>query len=317
MMRRRERSETALEMKADAFLREIPQPRVPRALVHHGAQRAAAIASARQAATGRRVYRRPLPAHRAVLATLLAVVLLAGTTSATYAASMDAAPGSLLYGSKIFFERTRVFFTVSRAEDAKLEMEYSERRMRELSHMMAGASEPAAERWLREYRRNVEGAEALLDGLSGQEASLLAARLLETLEEQAAALESMPRFPATTPAMSSCLEEAYRICDGSRARMRRRCGEGCDHEGKPGLPGNGEDKGERGGGAAVDAPGDATSFSCQEQEAITTCTATYPGEGGVSRGGVTTEGEASGGGTHGQATTGARGDFRSGNHRED
>lgn len=264
-MRRRERRQVTLEMKADAFLRETPQPQTPRALVNYGAQRAAALASVRETAAGRRVYRRPLHAYRIALIALLAFVLVLGAGPATYAASLDAEPGSLLYGSKIFFERARIFLTVSRAEDARLEMEFSERRMEELARMTACASGSAAERWLREYRRNLQNAEDLLTVLAEREASQLAPRFLALLEGQAGELENMRLLPPAAPALSDCLEEAYRICDGSRKRMRMRCGEGCNGKGTPGMPGDGEDKGGKGDGGAGGEPGDGSSTSFQEK----------------------------------------------------
>lgn len=264
MRKGRELERHELELRADAFLRQAPPPRVPQALKDYGPQRVIALLSAREASAVRHMYRKPALARRALLVSLFSILLLAGATSATYAASRDALPGSLFYGSKIFFERARLVLTVSRAEDARLEMEFGERRMRELSRMAGGEHEGGADRWLREYRRNVEGAEALLDTLSEREASDLAARFLETLEGQASMLEEMG---ASSPAiLSPYLKEAYRVCDGSRTRLRKRCGGGCGPQESPSTPGGSDGKGPGGPGAQVNAPDDAPAITYQNQE---------------------------------------------------
>ena len=264
MRKGRELERHELELRADAFLRETPPPRIPQALKDYGPQRVIALLSTREAPAVRHMYRKPALARRALLVSLFAILLLAGTTSATYAASRDALPGSFFYGSKIFFERARLVLTVSRAEDARLEMEFGERRIRELSRMAGGEDEGGAERWLREYRRNVEGAEALLDTLSKREASDLAARFLQTLEGQASMLEEIG---ASSPAiLSPYLEEAYQVCDGSRMRMRKRCGGECGPRESPSTPGGSDGKGPVSPGAQVNAPDDAYAVPYQNQE---------------------------------------------------
>ncbi|MDI6873076.1 MAG: DUF5667 domain-containing protein [Actinomycetota bacterium] len=227
---------------AEEFLRGTPSPHAPSTLRDFGLQRIMARASrARDEATGKRYLRHPARLRRAVAVPLLTLLLMAGATSGLYAASSGALPGSPLYGSKIFFERARLALTPSPSSDAGLEMEFCERRMRELQGMLQDGGSHDWERWLREYRRNLSRVELLLESLPDTESRSLSLSFESMLSEHVGFLELMS---TEAPEESRpFLEVAHKECHGSMMRMRRRCGmEGGDaHPQEQQRPGNGGD----------------------------------------------------------------------------
>ncbi|MBN2027106.1 MAG: hypothetical protein JW854_10160 [Actinobacteria bacterium] len=223
---RRDRKE-ALEASAASFLSQVETPGVSRRLSDYGLQRvwarAEKLREAKAPAAARRASRNPaLLRHVIVVAVVVIMVMLVSTTGA-YAISYNAQPDSPLYGTKIFFERARITLTPSSAEDIRLEISFSERRMEELQSMVSSGNDEGADRWLREYRRNVEGAGVLLDTISSKEAEELSTQFQEMLDRQAHVMQGMGQGQPL--GLSEPIEDAYRVCDEERMRMRQRSGQ--------------------------------------------------------------------------------------------
>jgi hypothetical protein len=221
------RGKEELEAVAAAFLAEAESPRASDRLRHHGLQRTLARAKAAEAgkapATARRAYRNPALLRHALVVAMVVLLVMLVSTSGAYAFSLGAQPDSPLYGAKIFFERARVTLTSSSAGDIRLEMGFSERRMEELQNMVSSSNRGGAERWLREYSRNIEGAGILFETVSDQESEQLSPQFQEMLDLQAQMMQGMRQ--GQTSGLSEPIEGAYHVCDQERARMRGRCGQ--------------------------------------------------------------------------------------------
>lgn len=236
--RRRQRARAAEE-----FLRSTRPPSAPAALREFGLQRIVArVSTSGEPAKDKRYLRHPVRLRRAVLIPVLTLIVMIGAISGLYAASAGSLPGSPLYESKIFFERVRLALTSSSPADARLEMEYCERRIRELQEMLHAGGSRDWERWLREYRRNLSQADSLLESMPEAESGSLSLRFESTLSAHARLMEEML---AGAPEESlPFLQEAYMECHGKMMRMRGRCGMGgentpMEQEGGPGGPGGG------------------------------------------------------------------------------
>ena len=246
-----------LERSAEAFLASFQGPSAGERLREFGAQRIWARATSEKSAEpgleARRAHRSPAIAHHVLLTVLLVMVLMISSVTGAYALSYEAQPDSSLYGIRIFFERARIALTISGLEDARLEMEYSQRRMDELEGMVSRGTGKGAERWLEEYSRNIERAGAFLASASTEEADSLALRFQEMLDDQAGRMEGLRDGGPSRLAES--LEEAYGICGRERARMRSRCGMGSgEGESVKGGAGEGESGKERGGSKKPGTP---------------------------------------------------------------
>lgn len=217
----------ALEAGAAAFLSQVETPAASSRLTDYGLQRVWARAEKQREvkapAATRRAYRSPALLRHVIVIVLAVVMVMLVSTTGAYAFSYNAQPDSMLYGTKIFFERARITLTPSSTEDIRLEMSFSERRIEELEHMVAAGNQAGADRWLREYRRNIEGAGILFESMSPQESEELSAQFQEMLDHQALAIQGMGQGQPTH--LSEPIENAYHICDEERMRMRQRCGQ--------------------------------------------------------------------------------------------
>ncbi len=243
-----------LERTAEAFLADTEGPHASERLREFGAQRAWAKAESlkatRSGLRSARVTRNPALLRNALIACLaLALVMMLSTTGA-YALSYGAQPDSPLYGAKIFFERARIALTASSLEDARLEMEYSGRRIQEIESLVSRGSERGSERWLREYERNLRGATDILESALDEEATSLSLRFQEELDSQVRRMESL--HDGEPARLAESIAEARRVCERERERMRRRCGmEGGGQGGGHGQEGGGgRENGEKGPGCS-------------------------------------------------------------------
>lgn len=249
-----------LEEKADSFLKAVPSPPTPRRLEEYGLQRVYARAQAGERARARVLernsQRNPALLRRVALVALAILVIMALGTGGAYAMSYGAQPDSALYGTKIFFERARVALNPSASGDARLEMGFCDRRMKELERMYEKGSGEGAERWLREYRRNIEGVRSSIDSLPQEEMEALYLSYQEALERQAGAMRRM-RGGGPAASLEGSIEEAYRVCEMERERVRMRCGQGGE-----GQPGDGCEGGM--GGEGAQTSGDSTREGQQQ-----------------------------------------------------
>jgi hypothetical protein len=213
-----------LEAAAESFLGGIHTPPPTSRLREYGLQRvfarAATVEKEGTRAEDRRAYGRPVLLHRVLMVIMAVLLLTVASTASAYALSYDAQPGSALYGTKIFFERASVALTRSSAEDARLEMEFSERRMQELEGMVAAGDQNGAERWLREYRRNIAQAAELVDR-ADDDAEELCLQYQHMLARHSHLMSGM--HGAQPPGLAHSVESAYNACE--QERMRRRQGQ--------------------------------------------------------------------------------------------
>ncbi|MEW6552659.1 MAG: DUF5667 domain-containing protein [Actinomycetota bacterium] len=287
-----------LEAFAAAFMAGTASPDAPDRLREYGLQRVLARASAAEAhkapSSARRAYRSPAMLRHALIAAMAVLLVMVLSTSGVYAFSLDAQPGSTLYGAKIFFERARVTLNTSSAGDIRLEMGFSERRIRELQEMAASGDHGGAERWLREYGRNIEGAGVLFEGMTDQEVEQLAAEFQAVLDRQAQIIQGMRQ--GLQPGLSGPVDSAYRMCDQERARMRRRCGQ--QETGEPEQAPGGQGQQGQGGHGEGGCPGTGDTSTPGETSSSTEITPLEYGEGSVEAGPSNdTTGETHGGPT--------------------
>jgi hypothetical protein len=241
----RDRKE-ALEAGAVAFLSKVETPGASSRLTDYGPERVWARAEkqreAKAPAAARRAYRNPALLRRALVISLVVLMVMLVSSTGAYAFSYNAQPDSVLYGTKIFFERARITLTPSSAEDIRLEMSYSERRMEELQKMVASGSQWGADRWLREYRRNIEGAGVLFETISPLESEELSTQFQEMLDRQAHMMQGMGQGQPS--GLTEPIDHAYQVCDQERMRMRERCGQ--ENRGNPEQePGGQQQNGNR------------------------------------------------------------------------
>jgi hypothetical protein len=208
----------------EEFIRQIEGPAVPEDLRQYGLERITSRARALSERDRKAMRPRNIPsfvlAHRLVLATVMLLLLFVVFTSGAYAFSSAAQPGSLLYGTKLFFEHARESLALSSQDEIKLEIEYSNRRISEIQKMSDPGSNSGLERWLQEYQGNIGKASSLLDRISPDSSESLSQLFLNALADQSQALAGIRRGQ---PSISQ-LESAYGICNQGYERMRARCG---------------------------------------------------------------------------------------------
>ncbi|MBC7231064.1 MAG: hypothetical protein H5T74_11830 [Actinobacteria bacterium] len=271
-MRARERKE--LETRGGAFLASIEGPSAPRRLREYGAQRiwsqAQSLKESGAGAEVRRLVRNPALLRHALVACIILLLVLTLSTTGAYALSSGAQPDSALYGLKIFFERARLALTFSGLEEARVEMEYSLRRMEEIENLASRGTGKGADRWLAEYARNLEGAGSYLESVFNEEASALSLGFQEMLDAQAKRLESLRDLEPSQ--LVESLDAAYHACNRQRERMRRRCGtDGGEKDGGKGQPDDGgkSGNGQGGPGCSSESEGSVPSGSgdatCSQQ----------------------------------------------------
>jgi hypothetical protein len=206
------------ETTAEAFLSKVKTPGPSERLREYGLQRVFARAETTERKGAKRAYGKPVLLHRTVMVVMAAMLLVLASTAGAYALSSDAQPGSALYGTKIFFERASIALTRSSAEDIKLEMEFSNRRMRELEAMVAAGDQNGAERWLREYERNITQASELLDR-SGGDVEELSLQYQHMLDRHAHMMSGMCQ--GQPPGLEQSIEGAYNTCESQRMRHQQ------------------------------------------------------------------------------------------------
>lgn len=143
---------------------------------------------------GRREARHSLayPGHlrKAVLVPVVALAVMVLFTTGAYAFSLDAAPDSSLYGTKLFFENTRT--TLAGSDDAKADYEIRliEKRLNEIQSLVEKGATRGGAHWEAAYRNNV-------DRLYEQILSLPEERQAEMLQYVASLLEEQAEMMST------------------------------------------------------------------------------------------------------------------------
>ncbi len=218
------RNDKELEALVEAFVKDADTPPPSGRLRDYGLQRIIARAEAsagRERLPKRRILRNPSFVQRIVLIGLAIPLLLIVMTSSAYAFSSGSQPGSLLYGTKLFFEHARETLTISSENDIKLEIEYSDRRISELEKMIDPANNQGLDRWLREYQENINKVSGLLDQMPSESGDPLSQLLLGALDRQAGVINEI-RVGRASPVQQ--IDEAYGLCNQGREQMRQRRG---------------------------------------------------------------------------------------------
>lgn len=115
---------------------------------------------------------RGLGFSKALVAILISFVLLLGSAAATVYAAQDDLPGQILYPVKTWSEAARLSLAFSPAQKLKLNLQYTNRRVDEIAHLVesgASLSDPLVNRLQNELES------ALLNAAELNQASLLAA----------------------------------------------------------------------------------------------------------------------------------------------
>ena len=238
-----------LETAAETFVRSVDTPSPSSRLRDYGMQRIMARAedsANREQLLKTRIYRNPSLTHRIVLVGMMIPLLFILLTSSAYAFSSGAQPGSTLYGTKLFFERTRESLTLSAENDIELEIAYSDRRISELEKMSDPGNNQGLDRWLHEYLLNIDKAYTLLDRVPAEDAEWLSQLLLVTFDNQAAIMNEIRNLQA---APVKQIDEAYGACSRGRDQMRQR------HGGNP-MGGSQQGSGQGSGSGSEKSGGD-------------------------------------------------------------
>jgi hypothetical protein len=221
----RSKKDEDIEAKVEEFIQETSTPPPSARLLDYGLQRVLEKAAGDEAAKygelkGRSIYRNPSMMRHALLIMTAVLLILVLSTTGVYAMSYNALPGSTLYGTKIFFERVRLAINLSPTEDAQMEIEFSRRRMEELQEMVASGRSKGADRWLREYQRNLRGAQEILRAVPEDEAEELAREWKGSLQKQAALMEKLQ--DKASPELAEEVKEAQEVCEEEKEQVQQR-----------------------------------------------------------------------------------------------
>lgn len=221
----RRKKDEDVEAKVEEFIQETSTPPPSARLMNYGLQRVLKKAEEEEAADygglkGRSIYRNPSLLRHALLIMTAILLILVISTTGVYAMSYNALPGSTLYGTKIFFERARIATNLSPTEDAHMEMDFSRRRMEELQEMVASGRSKGADRWLKEYQRNLRGAQELLRAVPEDEAEELVRELKGSLQKQAALMDKLQ--DEASPDLAEEVKEAQQVCEEEKEQVQQR-----------------------------------------------------------------------------------------------
>lgn len=203
--------------------------------------------------------RSPAPHHRvrwAVLVPAMTLVLMMLFTTGAFAFSRNAAPDSSLYGTKLFFERTRLAFTGSSEAKVDYEMELANKRLEELEGMITRRAQRGGPHWEAAYRSNVGRLYAEIMNLPEERRAEVFEYAAGLLEEQAEAMSVL--YAEAPQSLSPNIEEARSCGMGTMECMREHCrqhgGEGGGSGGN-GSSGNGSSGGNCPGGSCPGGSG--------------------------------------------------------------
>ena len=141
------------------------------------------------------------------VALLLAVIFFSGMGATAYAAQ-SALPGDVLYKVKMSIEQTQVRLAADAAKLAELHLEFAERRLDEISGLIAEGRYVEIERATQEFEYHVQQALIAMQTVAAGDplrAQVLAARVNAALTEYAQTLSGM----------------MIKVPEGSRASMQR------------------------------------------------------------------------------------------------
>lgn len=198
---------------------------------------------------GRREARRSLGGshrlRRAILIPVVALALMVFFTAGAFALSLNASPDSSLYGTKLFFEGTRLTFTGS--DEAKVDygVEQVSERLCELEGMVARGVGRGGAHWETAYNNNVNRLYEEIMTLSEERQAEMLEYAAGLLEQQAKTLSALEAEASgdLSPHIEGARNCGMGVTQGMRERCRQQGGEspssGNDGENCPGGGGNG------------------------------------------------------------------------------
>jgi hypothetical protein len=190
-------------------------------------------------------------ARRAVLVPAVSLALLLLSAGGAFAMSYDAAPGSSLYGTKLFFERARLTLTPGNDGKVGYRMRLTEKRMAELEKMLAAGAESGGSSWESAYRREIEGLQSQISVLPDGERERRQEEAAIRLQEQYQRMEELKH--SSTAALAPHIDNAGEDCARAAQCMRGQCGRDDGGGGEGRDAGNGSP--EAGGGKGEDGQG--------------------------------------------------------------
>ncbi len=221
---------------------------------------------------------------RAVLVPAIIVALLVVFTGSAFALSAGANPDSSLYGTKLFFEGVRESLTGSPEAKAQLEMDYAQRRVREMQYLATHNTARGAEGCASAYTDNLAAAQERINQLTGDAFNQASAEFLEVTGSQLNDLNSLA--VETSGALSPAVERARQTCNGARQGMmgeqQMRMGPGGGGQNQGGGPGGSGGQDGSGGGGMMQGGGGEQGGSMMQ-------------DGGGSGGSMMQDGGGSGG----------------------
>ena len=173
----------------------------------------------------------PHRARWAVLIPAATLLLMMLFTTGAFAFSLNAGPDSSLYGTKLFFESSRLTLTGSTEARVDYEMELVEKRLEELESMVSRGAQRGGRHWEDAYQRNVNRLYEEIMKLPEQQREEMLVYASAVLEEQA---EAMASLQAEAPRDLAPRIEGARNCgmgamQGMRGQCSQQCGEQLDN----------------------------------------------------------------------------------------
>ncbi len=227
---------------------------------------AEALREKRRAAHGDAIILKPRPSRssvvkRAILVPAIIVALFVIFTGSAFALSVGSNPDSSFYGTKLFFEGVRESLTGSTEAKAQLELDYAQRRVREMQYLTTHNTSKGAEGCASAYTDNLAAAQERINQLTGDTFNQASAEFLDITGNQLASLDSLAA--EASGALSPAIGKARQACNGARQGMmgdqQMRMGPGGGMQNQPGGSGPG---GPGSGGSGGDGmmPGSGTQY---------------------------------------------------------
>lgn len=195
---------------------------------------------------------------RVVLVPAIVIALFVVFTVGAYAMSIGKNPDSSLYGTKLFFERTRVALTGSAEAKAQLELSFTQKRIEEIQYLASRHIDKGANRCAAAYQDELAGAQLRIGQLTGDAFNQASAQFLEITGNELTALDGFAEQASGN--LAPAIERARQACNGAMQSMmgnqQMRMGPGGGGQNQPGSPGGAGGSGVQGGGSMM--PGNGT-----------------------------------------------------------
>ncbi len=154
---------------------------------------------------------------RAILVPAMIVSLFVVFTGSAFALSAGANPDSSFYGTKLFFEGVQESLTGSSEAKAQLELDYAQKRIREMQYLATHNISNGAEGCASTYADNLAAAQERINQLTGDAFSQASEEFLDVTGNQLASLDSLAA--EASGVLSPAIGKARQACNGARQGM--------------------------------------------------------------------------------------------------